>query len=482
MTHYDLLVIGTGSGNSIVDHRFDDQRVAIAEAGLFGGTCLNVGCIPTKIFVKTADLARNAAADSTSRFGLTTRFETADWPAIRDRVFGRIDPIEAGGREYRTERLPNVTVYPEHVHFTGPRSFRSASGAEFTADRVVIAAGARAHLPEITGLDPTRVDTPDYPVLTSNTVMRMESLPARMTVVGGGFIAAELAHVFSSLGVEVTVLVRGTGMLTVEDADISARFTAAFGAAHDLRLGTSVTRLEAGDPDSGTPTVLHLGDGSTLETDRVLLATGRTPAVEGLGLEAAGIDLVEGRVAVDSHQRVLAGGTPLPGVFALGDICSPYMLKHVANHEARVVQDNLLADITAGAPGSAVEADLVTTVHTGVPAAVFSDPQVASVGLTEQQARDAGHDVTVKVQEYADVAYGWALEDTIGCVKLVADRTTRRLLGAHVLGDEASMIIQPLIQAIAFDQPADTLARGQYWIHPALPEVVENALLGLDFA
>ena len=145
MTHYDLLIIGTGSGNSIVDERFDGLRVAIAEAGLFGGTCLNVGCIPTKMFVHTADLAA-AAADS-SAFGIRTSFGGADWPAIRDRVFGRIDPIEAGGREYRTNRQPNVTVYPEHVRFTGPKSFTTASGTEFTADRVVLAAGSRAQIP-----------------------------------------------------------------------------------------------------------------------------------------------------------------------------------------------------------------------------------------------------------------------------------------------------------------------------------------------
>lgn len=485
MTHYDLLIIGTGSGNSILDERFDDLRVAIAEAGLFGGTCLNVGCIPTKMFVHTADLAA-AAADS-SAFGISTRFAGADWPAIRDRVFGRIDPIEAGGREYRTERQPNVTVYPEHVRFTGPHSFAAASGAEFTADRVVVAAGSRAQIPALPGIDTDRVDTPGYPVMTNDTVMRMSALPETMTIVGGGFIAAEFAHVFSALGVDVTVFVRGEGLLTVADATVTERFTRAFSAHHRVHLGTQIRQAEVSAdgvrlqleasgrvPDSPVP--------DDITTDVVLLATGRVPNIDGLGLDAAGIDVVAGRVAVDDHQRVLSDGAPLPGVFALGDISSPHLLKHVANHEARIVQANLLADIAAGAPGAAPDSALETTNHRAVPAAVFSRPQVASVGATEDAVRASGAEYTVKIQEYGDVAYGWALEDGTGFVKLIADRRTRQLLGAHIMGDEASMIIQPLIQAMAFELPADRMARDQYWIHPALPEAVENALLGLDFA
>ncbi len=485
MTHYDLLVIGTGSGNSIVDEHFDGMSVAIAESGLFGGTCLNVGCIPTKMFVHTADLAA-AAADS-GAFGITTRFEGADWPAIRDRVFGRIDPIESSGRQYRTHELPNVTVYPEHVRFTGPKSFAADSGQVFTADRVVIAAGSRPMLPEIPGIDAERIDSPGYPVVTNDTVMRLDSLPRTMTIVGGGFIAAEFAHVFSALGVDVTVLVRGTGLLTALDETVTERFTRAFTTHHRTHLGAQIRSAEV---TAGGVRLAFASSGRVADaaipadttTDLVLLATGRVPNVDRLGLDTAGIDVVDGRVAVDEHQRVLSGGTPLPGVFALGDISSPYLLKHVANHEARIVRSNLLADIRAGGPGAAGDSALAVTNHRAVPAAVFSRPQLAHVGATEAELRAAGIDATVAIQEYGDVAYGWALEDGTGFVKLIADRRTRQLLGAHIMGDEASMIIQPLIQAMAFELPADRMARDQYWIHPALPEAVENALLGLDFA
>ena len=173
---------------------------------------------------------------------------------------------------------------------------------------------------------------------------------------------------------------------------------------------------------------------------------------------------------VDEFQRTTA-----EGVFALGDVSSPYQLKHVANHEARVVQHNLLQDAwTATRPG------LRSYDHRFVPAAVFTDPQIAEVGMTEEQARDAGLDITVKVQNYGDVAYGWAMEDSEGLCKIIAETRHRKILGAHVIGAQAPTVIQPLIQAMSFGLSAQDMARGQYWIHPALPEVVENALLGLD--
>ena len=153
-------------------------------------------------------------------------------------------------------------------------------------------------------------------------------------------------------------------------------------------------------------------------------------------------------------------------------MCSPQQLKHVANHEARVVRNNLLADWDD-------IANLMPSDHRFVPSAVFTDPQIATVGLTENQARAAGFDIKVKVQDYADVAYGWAMEDTTGFAKLVAERSTGRLLGAHIMGHQASSLIQPLIQAMSFGLAGQDMARGQYWIHPALPEVVENALLSL---
>ena len=210
-----------------------------------------------------------------------------------------------------------------------------------------------------------------------------------------------------------------------------------------------------------------LEGGDAIEADEVLVATGRRSNAENLHLDAAGIEVTDdGRLAVDEYGR----STSADGVWALGDVSSPHLLKHVANAEQRAVTHNLLHPD-----------DLEKLPHELVPAAVFTHPQIATVGLTEKEAIDKGHDVTVKVQNYGDVAYGWALDDHTGVVKLVADKKTGRLLGAHLLGPEAATLIHQLITAMAFDVPASKLARGQYWIHPALSEVIENALLGLEF-
>ena len=486
MTHFDVLVIGTGSGNSILDDRFAHLRVAIAEPHLFGGTCLNAGCIPTKMYVHPASVAQQAA--DSSDLGLSTRYLGADWPAIRDRVFARIDEIEASGRHYRTHELENTTVIPEHVRFTGPHSLVTDSGGEITADRIVIAAGAHPDVPNIPGLDPAAVDAPGSPFHTSRTIMRVDDLPESVLIVGSGYIAMEFAHIFTGLGARTTTAVRGPRLLGAQDDEVSARFTEAFAVDHDVRFGIEVSCVDI--TEDGKVRVEFAATGRVedapvpepLTVDRVLLALGRTPSSQGIDAAAAGIDVLpDARVSVDRHQRVLADGAPLPGVFALGDICSPHQLKHVANHEATIAQKNLLADIAAGAPGAAHENDLAIVRHDAVPAAVFTSPQVATVGMTEEEARATGADVVVGRRDYGGVAYGWALEDTTGFAKVIADRSSRRILGAHIMGPEASMIIQPLIQAMAFGQRADEVATGQYWIHPALPEVVENALLDLDF-
>ncbi|WP_309130317.1 mycothione reductase [Brevibacterium sp.] len=486
MTHFDLLVIGTGSGNTFLDDRFAGLTVAIAEEWHFGGTCLNVGCIPTKMFVYPATIAEQAA--DSARYNISSEFTGVDWPALQKRIFDRIDAIEAGGRAYRSRQLqPQVTVIAEHVHFTDLKTVRTASGEEISAERIVIAAGAAPQIPEVTGLDVARVDTPGYPVHTSNTIMRVPELPRRLVIVGSGVIAAEFAHIFAALGSEVTVVIRGSDLLGSLDSEASRAFTEIFTDSHTVFEGVEPAQYTV--DDDGVRVELkssgRLGEvdhPAALSADAVLIATGRAPNTEGLRAADVGYDVhSDGRLAVDDHLRVLADGAPVPGVFALGDICSPYQLKHVANHEAKIVGANLAADMDSGAPGAAAEAILATVDHHAVPGAVFSSPEAAYVGMTEDEARAAGHEVTIKVQQYKDVAYGWAMADDPGIVKIIADRRSRLILGAFVVGHEASMIIQPLIQAMAFGQAADVVARGQYWIHPALPEVVENALLGLDF-
>jgi mycothione reductase len=309
--------------------------------------------------------------------------------------------------------------------------------------------------------------------------MRIGELPRRVLIVGGGYVAAEFAHVFSSLGSRVSILTRSRGLLKRLDAEIARRFEDAVADKWDIHHGYE---LDSVQPVSGQPGVVSAalvptaGSSRTplsLEADLVLVATGRRPNTDRLNIAAAGFDQEpDGRLRADKYQRVLSGGAPVPGVWALGDVSSRHQLKHVANHEARTVAHNLLHP-----------EDLGASQHRYVPSAVFTRPQIASVGLTEAQARHHGErngvGIATAVQDYGSTAYGWAMEDTNGVVKLIAEQETGLLLGAHILGHEASLLIQPLIQAMNFGLDVHSMARGQYWIHPALTEVVENALLAL---
>jgi mycothione reductase len=454
--HHDLVVIGTGSGNSIVDERFAHLDVALVEHGVFGGTCLNVGCVPTKMYVYAADVAQ--AVRNAGRYGVDATIDKVRWTDIRDRVFGRIDPISASGREYRADRSPNLTLYEGHARFTGPKELAVArtdgSGTDaFTAEKIVLAAGSRAVIPAV-------VTESGVPYETSDTVMRVDALPEHVVILGSGYIGVEFAHVFSALGARVTIVGRSS-MLRHQDETICERFTEIVHRRWDVRLGHEVTRVHGRRDDIA----LELSDGTAVRGDLLLVATGRRPNSDRLDLEQTGVAThPDGRIVVDEEQR-----TGVDGIFAMGDVSSVHQLKHVANHEAKVVAHNLLH------PDAPRRSD-----HRFVPAAVFTDPQIAAVGLTEAECR-AGHlDHTVAVQEYGDVAYGWAMEDTTGFCKVIAERGSGRVLGAHVMGAQASTVIQPLIQAMSFGLGAREMATGQYWIHPALAEVVENALLGLD--
>jgi mycothione reductase len=376
-------------------------------------------------------------------------------------VFGRIDPLALGGENYRRSS-PNVEVFDSHTRFgptrpDGRYTLRTDDGDEFTTDQVVIAAGSRPVIPDAIANSGVRYHT-------SDTVMRIADVPEHLVIVGGGFVACEFAHIFSSLGSRVTLMIRGSTLLRGHDDTIAMRFTDIAAKKWEIQNHHEVAAMR----QDGSCVELQCHDGSKLRGDVLLVATGRTPNGDLLDAEQAGVKVNGyGQVVVDEYQRTTARG-----VFALGDISSDYQLKHVANHEARVVKHNLLQDWD--------DTDaLMPANHRYVPSAVFTDPQIASVGLTENQARAKGLKIKVKIQDYGDVAYGWAMEDASGIAKIIVDDDTGLILGAHIMGHQASSLIQPLVQAMSFDLPAQDMARGQYWIHPALPEVIENALLAL---
>jgi mycothione reductase len=287
--------------------------------------------------------------------------------------------------------------------------------------------------------------------------MRLDALPNRLGIIGGGYIAVEMGHVFSGLGSNVTMINRSPGLLSAQDEEIAERFTQVFGRRVDLRLGHVPTKVER----RGDSIVIH-NAGEEIEVDDLLVATGREPNSDLLDVEAGGLQCHHhGTVVVDEFLK-----TAVDGVWAIGDIANEYQLKHVANHEATIAFWNIAHPDEPRAVN-----------HKAVPAAVFSNPQVASVGMTQREADDADRSYVVGRRDYGGTAYGWALADETSFAKVLVDVETGLIIGAHIIGPQAATLIQPLIQAIQFDQTAAEVAQEPYWIHPALTEVVENALL-----
>ena len=399
------------------------------------------------MLIYVADLVTEIARSS--ELGITTVDHLVNWRQIQQRIFGRIDPIANAGETYR-HSLSNVTV------FNGEGSFVSVNeiiiGDEIIRGKqIVIATGATPVLPKIVGLSNVEHHT-------SDTIMRIPELPSRLAIIGGGYIATELAHVFSSFGCEVVMLVRGNTLLPNEDISIQERFTQAFREKVDLRLETTVSELQQNN--NGIQISFESEIINSLEVDTLLLATGRLPDLDSLNVKAANIETKDGYIVTDQCMRTTADN-----IWALGDVTNPAQLKHTANAEAKVISHNLISE-------NLKEIDLDPIPH-----AIFSNPQVASVGSTEQIIKATGIRYVTAIEEYSDVAYGWAMEETTGMCKVIADPRSGLLLGAHILGPQASTLIHQLIQGMKFGQTVAELASGFLYVHPALNEVVENALI-----
>lgn len=453
MAHFDLVIIGAGSGNSLLTPELADRDVAIIERGDFGGTCLNRGCIPSKMLVHVADVATSTR--HAERLGITASVEQVHWGEVTERVFGRIDPIAAGGEDYR-RGLDNVTVYKGQARFSGPRRL-VVDGAEVSGDAIVLAAGAHPFVPP-------HPDLSAVPYHTSDGIMRLPEPPPRLLIWGGGYIAAEMAHVFGAAGSDVTIVNRGPRLLRVEDFEVSEAFTAAYRQRFRVFTGAQVLAATTARSGEVSLRLRHEDGDDAIVGDALLVAAGRVPNGDELNVAAADVGLdPAGYVVTDDFGRTTA-----EGIWALGDICNPAQLKHVANAEARAVAHNL-----------AHPTDLRPVALGPIPHAVFASPQVASVGLTEQDLQAAGRPYRRSVRPYGDTAYGWAMEDATSFCKVLADPSTDRLVGAHICGPEAAVLLQQLVQAMAFDLTVTQIAHGQLYIHPALSEVVEQALLGL---
>ena len=449
MPHHDLLIIGAGSGNTIIGPEHDHLDIAIAEPAEFGGTCMNRGCIPSKMLIYAADLALNA--ENARELGVNSSLSNVDWTGIQERIFGRIDPIAEAGLQYR-KSLENVTVYRDKANFLSDKTL-GISGNEVTADQIVISAGANPVVPEFKGLS-------DTPFHTSDSIMRITSLPKRLVIIGGGFIAIEMAHIFGAFGSEVIIILRGEEFLSEADCSIRERITEIYSDRFTVYFSEEIEHVSYNEEF-----LIELKKGVTLAADQLLIATGRAPNTEFLDPQKGGIECDnDGYILTDEYLR-----TSSEGVWALGDVTNPLQLKHTANAEARVVAHNLLNSD-----------NLIKIDRSVIPKAVFGNPQIATVGFTEDELLQKNIPYSKSIRSYSDTAFGWAMEDEQGFVKLLTDPSSQLLLGAHIIGYQASILIQQLVTAMSVSITVEELAKNQLYIHPALTEVVEQALLGFE--
>ena len=414
---FDLFAIGGGSGGvraTRASARYG-ARAALAEEGALGGTCVNVGCIPKKLLVYASHF-REDFADARG-FGWTPGEASFDWGTLianKDREIQRLNQVYANLLDQAgVARIEgHATLVDSHTVQVGER--------RFTARHIVIATGSWPEQPAIPGIEHA---------ITSNEAFHLKELPRRTLIVGGGYIAVEFAGILHGLGSHVTQLYRGPLFLRGFDRDLREALAEEMRAKGvDLRFQANVARIERrGDALEAT-----LEDGSTLEADRILFATGRRPLTAGLGLEALGIALgSRGQIPVDAMSR-----TRVPSVYAIGDVTDRINLTPVALAEAEALARTLFG----GAPAA--------PDHGCVPACVFSQPALGAVGLTEEEARKKYGAIDVYRSRFRPLKNTLSGNPERALLKLVVDRGTQRLLGVHILGPDAGEILQGFAVAL----------------------------------
>jgi pyruvate/2-oxoglutarate dehydrogenase complex dihydrolipoamide dehydrogenase (E3) component len=447
MDRFDVFVIGGGGTGSEVAFRLGRHggfTVGLAERDKLGGECNLYGCVPTKVMLRSAKIA--ALARDADRFGVRVPAVDVDFLAVRDRA-RRIIEAQSGGGAKPFERL-GVRVLMEEARVVGPHRIELADGTEVEADRIVLATGSESVTPPIEGIEEGQYWT------NKEAIWKPESVPRSIAILGTGAIGIEFAQIYARFGSSVTAIEVLPRILPNEDEDATADLVPAL-EQEGIRLvpGTTCVRAEY----HGRRWRLHLSNGEALESAELLVAAGRRPRVEPHDLDAAGIKLDDGgRPVLTDTMR-----TTNDHIWSAGDATGELLFTHVATYEADLVVDDIL--------GKPRPRD-----YRVVPRVTFCDPEVASVGLTERQAREAGNDVRISKVRMEDSERATIDGRTHGMVKLVADARTGELLGGHVVGEEAGAMIHEVVAAMAARTPAQVVGDAIH-AYPTFPEVLKAA-------
>lgn len=450
---YDLAVIGAGSAgfSAAITAAELGAQVALIGHGMLGGTCVNIGCVPSKTLIRATESLHQAAA--AARFaGIRAEARVTDWAAL----IAQKDELVAGLRRAKYADL--LPAYNGIAYLDGPARLADGgvdvNGSLVKTPKVIIATGARPTVPPVPG-----IESVDY--LTSTSALDLKTLPKSLLVVGGGFVGVELAQMFARAGVKVTIVCRSR-LLPAAEPEIGGALSRTF-QQEGIVLNCGVAYEFCRTTDNGVELCVRRDEPmEALEAERILIATGRSPNVEQLGLAEAGVRQGKGgAIVVDDRMR-----TSRPGTYAAGDVTGRDQFVYMAAYGAKLAAKN------------ALNGDCLVYDKSAMPEVVFTDPQVASVGLTEAQGKKAGHPVATSVLSLDNVPRALAARDTRGLIKLVADAQTRKLLGAHILAAEGGDSIQTAVMAIKSGLTVEQLGD---MIFPYLTTVEGLKLAALGF-
>jgi pyruvate/2-oxoglutarate dehydrogenase complex dihydrolipoamide dehydrogenase (E3) component len=446
--HFDAIIIGTGQSGPSLAGRFDQagRKVAVIERHRVGGTCVNTGCIPTKTLVASARAAYVArrAADFGVELGGPVRVDMKRVKARKDELAGESNQ----GVTQWLEGMKHVTFLRGHARFEGPRVV-SVEGRQLEADRIFLNVGARASIPKLPGLE-------GVPYLTNSTLMDVDFLPPHLVVLGGSYVGLEFAQMYRRFGSAVTVIEKGPRVLSRDDADVAQAVREILekeGVA--FRLGAEVERVEK----RGDGVAIHVKGGGAVEGSHVLVALGRTPNTDDLGLDRAGVEVdARGFIQVDEQLR-----TRVPGIWALGDCNGRGAFTHTSYNDYEIVAANLFDG----------ESRKVSDRHLAY--ALYVDPPLGRVGMTEQQARESGRRVLMTKLAMSRVTRARTRSETDGFIKILVDADSKEILGAAILGTEGDEVIHVLIDVMYAKAPYTVVQRAMH-IHPTVSELLPTAL------
>jgi mycothione reductase len=453
MKQYDVVVIGSGCGMNIVDEALaNGLRVALVDRGPLGGTCANTGCIPSKMLIFAAD--RIAEIQEARQLGITAAIERIDFGSIMERMRKPILENQKHMRQGLAE-TKGLDFYEGTGRFVADYT-AEVDGARIKGDKVFIASGSRPFIPPIKGLDGV-----EY--LTNETVLQLKDRPESAIIIGGGYIAVEYGHFLAAMGVKVTILEMADRLILAEEAEISGILKKSLSQRMDVYTGVQAEEVNA----DGTGVIVKVDDVKAarkreFRAEKVLVAVGRRSNADTLAVANTGIELDRrGFIKVNGYLE-----TTKKGIFAVGDANGQQMFTHVANVEASLAAHNAIH-------GARIEMD-----YNAAPHAVYSHPQIASVGLTEEAARK-GHKVLVGRARYSDVAQGEAMMEMDGFAKAVAEADSGRLLGFHIIGPYAPILIQEVVNAMTSGGGIDQITKSMH-IHPAISELIPAVLANLE--